>query len=208
MLLTLLDYSYRWLILSLREYVIDHLEPIVDKRQLHACTIISVARVHGIPRWIEPAVRDLRNTSLGSWMFRSDLYPWLSNEIVAAICVMRERLHARRLTLSVQGLEATHTAACRDNRSCSMAWDLIWWATVSKPLLAADDIWRPTVREIRQQAEQMRVPGMTESCFVATMEELRATSVWDFEEDDIKEATEFLMVPEAELKLWFDLSSD
>lgn len=208
LLLTLLEYSRRWSILSLREYTIDHLEPHITNCRIQPCIVIAIARTHGIPRWIEPAIRLLRNTSLESWMFREDVLMWLNNEVTSTICVLREKLHAKRVHLAIYGLKAKHHEKCRNNRTCSIAWDLVWWATVSKPLIADDDIWRPSLRDIREEAEKMKVPGMTQDCFEQTMEELRATAVWDFEEEPIREAVERLMVVEADLVSWFEISSD
>lgn len=204
LLIDLLEYSRRWSILCLREYAIDHLEPLIAKHHVQSCVVISIARTHGISRWIEPSIRDLRNTSLESWMFQDDIISWVPPDVMSAICVLREKLHHKRVELAVHGLNASHGPNCHNIQSCSMSWDLLWWATVSKPLLSTDDIWRPTIREIRKAAESMRVPGMMDSCFEITMGVLRETSVWDFEEEYIQETIECLMVPDANVQVLFD----
>lgn len=141
-------------------------------------------------------------------MFRPEVLVWLTDEVTSTVCVLREKLHNQRVQLAIYGLKAWHHEGCRNHRTCSISWDLIWWATVSKPLIADDELWRPSLQEIRTAAETMSVPGMTQECYELTMDDLRLTAVWDFEEEPIREAKERLMVPEVDVTSWFEISSD
>jgi hypothetical protein len=66
-LLSGLDCSLKWTIPDLRLYAIDHLNAHVRCGHVHAALALSLARRHGIPKWIAPVVCELKDLSLWSW---------------------------------------------------------------------------------------------------------------------------------------------
>jgi hypothetical protein len=205
-LLSGLEYSIRWIIPDLRLYSIDHLNDHIKFGRIHAAIAICLARRHGVPHWIEPAVRVLKDVPLSHWSLTPDIASHMTLDTYIVIARLRERLQNKRTILALRGPDVLHKSDCLDQKGCGMAWDLTWMAKVGRKLLHPEDIWRPSLREIQHCAEAMEIPEMTRSCFESTMVCLRAAAAWNFEEEAIRKAVELLMVPENNLD--FSTSGD
>jgi hypothetical protein len=115
------------------------------------------------------------------------------------IARLREKLQSKRTILALRGPDALHQSDCQDLKGCGMAWDLTWTAKVGRKLLHPEEVWRPTLKEIKACADAMEVPEMTHSCYEASMQALRATTAWGFEDRAVQKAVELLMVSEINL---------
>jgi hypothetical protein len=178
----------------------------VQLGRVHSALALSLARRHGIPHWIEPAIRDLKDLPLSLWSSRPDVMSYMTLDTYIVIARLREKLQVKRTILALRGPEVVHKPDCQDQKGCGMVWDLTWMAKVGRKLLHPEDLWRPNLREIRNCAEGMEIPEMSRSCYDAAMQTLRCTSAWDFENQAVLKAVELLMVSENDLE--FSLCSD
>lgn len=196
-LLAGLDYSLSWVIPNLREYAIDHITRL--RARIHPAMLLSYGRRHGVTEWITSTVKHLINRPF--FTYDSEVINTLSSDTLIVIIRLREKLEQLRIHLSLRGPPIFHSSACKDNTCCNNAWDNAWLTTVGRKLLHPDEIFRPTLSDIRSFAENIKVSDMTPACFEAVSRSVREGDSWDFENKAVEKATELLMVPRLELAL-------
>lgn len=209
-----LEFSLAWTIPFLRSYAIDHLDRIRSASYIPPAILLSIARRHGIPSWIRPAIEQLREFSLASMAHAEDdltsmpLDVLMGLETYRVYARLRETLMNRRLHLALRGPDVYHLKDCKDHKACSNAWDNTWLTIVGRKLLHPDDLFRPTVNDVRRCAEALSPPdSMTLSCFTKVSSMLATSSgAWGYEKEAVDLAVDMLMVDE--LNLDFDCNSD
>ena len=196
-LLAGLDFSLSWVIPNLRSYAIDHITRI--SMRIHPAILLSYGRRHGVVEWIAPAVKHLVSRPFST--YDSEVINALSADTLIIIARLREKLEQLRAHLSLRGPTVFHTEECKEEVCCNNAWDNAWLTTVGRKLLHPDDLFRPTLLEIKSFAENLKVPNMTSSCFEAVSRSVREGDPWDFETKAVERAVELLTVPRIELTL-------
>jgi len=189
----------KWCIPAVRAYTIDHLDPLIQRGVVHPAVALSFGRRHGIPSWIEPAVRRLKALPMGTWSAQAHIMCWMTLDTYQIVTRLREKLHEKRAALALPGPRVTHSDDCQDRTTCSGSWEMSWMFKVGKKLLNPIDEWRPTITEIRRAAESIVVPEMTPLCFGLTMESVLGSKAWDFEDHGVQKAVELLMVEEMDV---------
>lgn len=92
-LITGLEYSLLWTIPTVRGYCIDHIDCISRREYIHPAILLSLARRHGIPQWIYPAVQKLQHTPLSTITKQPDnIMSTINLDTYSGIARLRESL--------------------------------------------------------------------------------------------------------------------
>lgn len=80
-----------------------------------------------------------------------------------------------------------------------MSWELTWLMKVAPKLVDLDDLWRPTMMEVKDVVMRLEISEMNPRCLEQTLEPLRDTAAWEIEDILVSKAIESLMVEEIDL---------
>jgi hypothetical protein len=198
-----LEISSVWIIPYVRRFAIHHIGVISRQSYIHPAIMISLARRHGVPEWIRPAVQQLRNIPLSSLAAHHDPYvkSLMTLDTYEIIARLRERLLLKSVSLAIRPPDVSHVVHCINNDSCYNAWHVAWVINIGTKLIHPEDYFRPGIDEIKASLETLTVPTMTQGCLLDTLSDLRASNAWDFEARAIDKAVELLMVPAVSLDL-------
>lgn len=133
----------------MRRYALDHLERIRIKSgsTVHPAVLLSLARRHGVPGWIRPAVFGLKLMPLALIANESDrltstpMDVLMGPETYRIYARMRESMMNKRLHLALRAPGYTHAKGCLSHKACSDAWDSAWLNTVGRKLLHPDNLF-------------------------------------------------------------------
>lgn len=200
-LLASLECSLRWTVPNLRLYAIHHLYPLIREGRVHQGTVLGIARRHGIPAWISSAVRGLRKQPLETWSTQPQVVSWLTAEpmVLITVAMVREKISLRRSALASKIPDAVQSPTCKNHQGCTMAWEITWLMKVAPKLIDPDDLWRVSIRDVQDIVLRLEIPDMHSDCFVLSIDPLRSSKAWDFEEVLVQKAIDTLMVEETDL---------
>lgn len=119
--------------------------------------------------------------------------------VFLTIAMTREKVAMRRSCLASKIPEAMQASDCKNHQPCSMAWDITWLMKIAPKLVDPDDLWRATLRDVQDIVLRLEVPEMHVRCFELSVEPLRSSKAWDFEDTLVEKAIDTLMVQETDL---------
>jgi hypothetical protein len=80
-------------------------------------------------------------------------------ESYATIARLREKLH-----LALRVPDIYHVRGCLNHQACFEAWQLTWLGTVGHKLLHPDELFQPSISDIKVYADNILVLEMNQSC--------------------------------------------
>lgn len=188
-----------WNVPRLFRYSLDHLKRWFADRKIHPAVVLAVARKHGIPDLIKPAVLALAEpeASLHSWCCDSDVLRFTAVEEIGAIARMRERLYNAQLALQ-EVPPVIHGYGCTDTVSCVRAWKSHWHEVVGMKLRKLNDrsvfhqLWWIRSKDILGA----QIPGMPQLCLNQTVEKVAGNPGWFSDATIVDGIILYLMVTE------------
>lgn len=194
--------SRQWGASALYEYTRDHLgRQFVDGR-LHPAVVLGIARAHGIPDLIGPAVEALANARLtfASWSTAPAIICHTSVVDVGAIGRMKEKLQSARITLCNIPNPLHDEGLCSPSSRpiCTSSWNDYWVLNIVPKLLGINgEAVCPLLQIQREVTSTIRIKGMMEGCRSKTVVgSIAGRPGWEAEGNIVQGAVDLLMVPE------------
>ena len=200
-LINAISISRSWSIQHLFGYALDHFRRKFVQGQIHPAVVLGIAREHGIPELIGPAVKALAKPSipLASWCTDPEVLRHVTLEDVAKISRMKEKLLTARIALSKVPPVAHDPVSCLHSRHdmCSALWRQFWLCDIVPRLLeSSDEVGSQLVWIASEFVVTAKVEGMTKACLTHTIQKVGANAGWKAEVRIPEGAIESLMVPE------------
>ena len=163
--------------------------------------MLGVAREHGIPDLIGPAVRALARPSitLASWCTNPEILRYVTLEDVSKVSRMKEKLWTARTLLCQVPPVAHDLASCLHSHhsTCAGFWRQFWLSNIVPKLLElADEPDRQLVWIVSELVAKAKVEGMVRGCLAQTIQRVGGNPGWRAEVRIPQGATESLMVSE------------
>lgn len=178
----------------------DHIQRQCADGRLHPAIILGLARRHGIPSLIEPAVRLLARPDrpLFTWASEEAITRHTSVPDIGTIGHMKEKLLLARMRLCSPPAALHDAETCRPSgrTACSGAWEGFWSATVATKLLKQDGHRENELWSIRDALSDAAISGMREKCILLTKDDVIGKSAWNAEKNIPDGAIRQLMVEE------------
>lgn len=180
-------------------WALDRLQQRFDGAKIHPAIVLAIARRHGIPTLIKPAILRLASAGLplGSWTSAPEVLQYMESFELAIIAKMKENIYITRVSL-IETPKVVHCAQCSRTAACELIWGFFWTNTISDKVRRIDD-WKACHRlEYIRVYDLMvaKIPEMTAGCREATVKRVAENPWWSAEHGIINGAADRLMVAE------------
>lgn len=191
MLTAVLRLSTMWEISTGRTWAIQHLSPTALRppELLPAADRIKLSRDFCVPQWVEPAFRELYTADL--LRFKDADTEKVGLKVFTTLVKVREAVARHRSRLAHYPPAVICGSSCStDSRigheRCVQAWQEAWWKKIGRLLL------HPTspclLSDALTSIERMEVKGMHGSCLRSTVQSVKASDRFGYEEQAIRQA--------------------
>lgn len=200
-LINAISISRSWSIQHLFGYAFDHFRRQFIQGRIHPAVVLGIARKHGIPDLVGPAVKALAKPDipLAGWCTDPEILRHVTLEDVTKISRMKEKLWMARTALCKVPPVIHDLTSCLPGRHdlCSRSWRYFWLVEIAPKLLESnDDLDTRLMWIVSEFVAKAKVEGMTKACLLQTVQKVGASAGWRAEIRIPEGAVESLMVPE------------
>jgi hypothetical protein len=200
-LIRAISLSRQWSVQHIYDYAKDHLQRQFSKGQIHPAVVLGVAREHGIPDLVRPAVEALADPKLtfSSWSVDPMITPYVTVTDMGAVGRMKEKLLLARVALCTPPPITHDEVTCRPSirPTCSTSWKGYWTASIVPKLLGGEGRAEATLLQVRESIMSTSwIDGMGDECREATVADVARRPGWNADGNIVEGAVVMLMVPE------------
>ena len=201
-MISAISLSRQWSVQALYDYARDHLERQFANGQIHPAIILGVARQHGIPDLIRPAVEALANQGItySSWSTDPTIICHLTVVEMGVVGRMKEKLQMARGALCNPPRIVHDEMACppSNTSTCAASWKRYWALHTIPKLLGINGEMEHSLLQIQEEVVSTgRISGMVEECKAKTIaDSVVGMAGWSAEQNIPEGAIGVLMVLE------------
>ena len=193
--------SRQWSIQHIYDYAKDHLQRQFSDGRIHPAIILGIAREHGIPDLVRPAIEALADPKLtfSSWSVDQTITAHVTVTDLGAIGRMKEKLLMARVALCTPPPTTHDEVACRPSlrSTCSTSWKSYWMSTIVPRLLGSEGKAEGALSQVREGITSTGwIDGMVDECREGTIAGVAGKPGWNAEGNIVEGAVAMLMVPE------------
>jgi len=150
---------------------------------------MHLARLYCVNRWVEPAFRQLIAIPITQIQLidaqRIDL------PFYHILVKTKAKIDHHRRSVAFSAPDAVVDPLCHKSAVCSSSWTMEWWRGLARQLLHPDAAL--TEMDVLAGFETVMIPGMCDSCQGRSIDWVKASKVFEREEEFVKAGVEEVM---------------
>lgn len=172
-LIDVLKVSTQWEVDTGRQWALYYLDQASD---VPAPLRLQIARRYDVPKWIEPALRELVFHTPLSALRREDL-SHLGFPAYVLVTKLKEAMENERRTIAHHAPTiSTHDVSCNDNTRCAVMWREVWWMKIGRRLLDPSPRTALQLTDLPEAVRGLDCSGISVACREGILEQVSSSS--------------------------------